>query len=181
MERETSNFVLPPQITGIADVQRLARELEQVYDYLHQAALRHDAANSVTLPKASRILNELIQANKLDLSHRDQYEQTVAELTAIEQNAPRIHLSFSTDPSAKFMEQVVAWLRANVHPATLVQVGLQPTLAAGCVVRTTNKQFDISLRQSFVEARPALIERLEQAIAAAPKPAAPAPTQEVAA
>lgn len=167
MERETSSvaFVLPPQIVGMADVMRLKRELELLYEYLHQAALRQADAEQVKLPRTSRLLDELVSANKLDLLHRSDYERTMAELELIEQRAPKLHLSFSTDPSAAFMIRIVEWLRRNVHPLVLVQIGLQPTLAAGCMVRSTNKQFDLSLKQHFAAARPLLLEKLEQASA----------------
>lgn len=165
-KHEAQQFTLPPEVTGVADIMRLRRELETLGEYLHQAALRHTPENTVHLPKTSRILNEVIEANKLDILHREQYEQTMAFVAAIEERAPRIHLAFSTDPSASFMVQIVQWFRANVHPDILLQVGLQPNLAAGCVVRTTNKQFDMSLRRHFEKTRAVLIQKLEEGVAA---------------
>lgn len=166
MEREASGFVLPPLVVGMADIMRLKRELEALADYLHQAALRHTAEVELKLPKTSRVLDELIKTNKLDLLDRVQFEQTLAELVAIEQKAPQIHLSFSSDPSSAFIVRVVEWLRQNVHPGVLVQIGLQPTLAAGCIVRTTNKQFDLSLKRHFEAARPVLIQKMHEGIVA---------------
>jgi F0F1-type ATP synthase delta subunit len=46
----------------------------------------------------------------------------------------------------KALEKILLWLRQNVHPQVLLQVGLQPAIAAGCVLRTTNKIFDMSLK-----------------------------------
>lgn len=162
----SSTFVLPPLVVGVADIMRLKRELDGLYEFLHQSALRHASAAEVKLPKTSRILDELIKANKLDLLQREQYEFVMAELNIIEAKAPQIHLSFSTDPSAAFMSRIVEWLRLNVHPGVLVQVGLQPTLAAGCIVRTTNKQFDLSLKHNFEKARPLLIQKIQEGITA---------------
>ncbi len=157
-------FVLPPLVLGVSDIMRLRRELETLSEYLHQAALRQTPAAELKLPKTSRVLDELIRVNKIDLLHREQFEFIMAELEAIETKAPQIHLSFSTDPSAAFMARIVEWLRLNVHPGILVQVGLQPTLAAGCVVRTTNKQFDLSLKSHFAAARPLLIQKLQESL-----------------
>ena len=162
MEREVSSFVLPPLVVGLADIMRLKRELDGLYEYLHQAALRHTPETELKMPKTSRVLDELIKANKLDLLKREQYEQTLAELNAIEQKAPQIHLSFSADPSPAFTVRIVEWLRLNVHPGIMVQVGLQPTLAAGCVVRTTNKQFDLSIKHHFEASRPLLIQKIQE-------------------
>jgi hypothetical protein len=59
------------------------------------------------------------------------------------------------------MAKLVGWFRANVHPHVLVQVGLQPNIAAGCVVRTTNKVFDLSLRNHFAQNQQVLIESMK--------------------
>lgn len=166
MAPEATSFILPPLVVGVADIMRLKRELDALSEYLHQAALRHTSEAELKLPKTSRVLDELIKANKLDLLNREQYERTMAALETIEQKAPQIHLSFSSDPSAAFIVRVVEWLRQNIHPGILVQIGLQPTLAAGCIVRTTNKQFDLSLKQHFAAARPTLIQKVQEGMAA---------------
>jgi F0F1-type ATP synthase delta subunit len=82
-------------------------------------------------------------------------------LEVVYTQAPRVHVSFASDPSAAFTAKIVQWFRDSVHRAILVQVGLQPTIAAGCVVRTTNKSFDFSLRHHFDEQRELLLEALE--------------------
>jgi F0F1-type ATP synthase delta subunit len=166
MERDANSFILPPLVVGIADIMRLKRELDALYEYLHQSALRHASEAELKLPKTSRVLDELIRANKLDLLKREQYELTMAQLDAIEKKAPQIHLSFSSDPSSAFIVRIVEWLRQNIHPGVLVQVGLQPTLAAGCVVRTTNKQFDLSLKHHFEAAWPLLIQKIQEGVTA---------------
>ena len=57
-----------------------------------------------------------------------------------------MHISFAAEPSVKALETILVWLRDNIHPKVLLQVGLQPAVAAGCVLRTPNKVFDMSLR-----------------------------------
>lgn len=166
VHEQQSGLVLPPLVVGIADIMRLRRELDALYEYLHQAALREIPADRLKLPKTSRILDELALANKINLLDRDQFERVAIELERIQETAPQIHISFSTDPSSAFVGRIVDWLRQNVHPGLLVQVGLQPTLAAGCLVRTTNKQFDLSLKQHFKAARPMLVKKLQEGLPA---------------
>ncbi len=60
------------------------------------------------------------------------------------------------------MTKLVVWLRANIHPQILVHLGLQPSIAAGCVVRTANKQFDFSLSEAFEKQRELLIASLKE-------------------
>jgi hypothetical protein len=84
-------------------------------------------------------------------------------------------MSFATDPSSAFTAKIVTWLRASIAPNVLLEVGLQPTIAAGCIVRTTNKIFDLSLRQHFADAESVLLEALEhEAGSATAHQAAPA-------
>ncbi|HYH36035.1 MAG TPA: hypothetical protein VD706_00875, partial [Candidatus Saccharimonadales bacterium] len=91
------------------------------------------------------------------------------------QRSPVLHISFSADPSPTFTEKLMTWLREEIHPLVLLSVGLQPTIGAGCIVRTTNKQFDLSLREDFLKKRELLLSQLRSA------PAAPAETPEKAA
>ena len=83
-------------------------------------------------------------------------------LKKVQEEAPAIHMSFAADPSSGFTAKIVGWLRANIHPLTLLQIGLQPTIAAGCVVRTTNHVFDLSLRSKFAAQQQLLIDTLNK-------------------
>jgi hypothetical protein len=51
-------------------------------------------------------------------------------------------------------------------------VGLQPNLGAGSILRTTNKLFDLSLRQDFARKRDILMHKLAEGLE---RPAVPAP------
>jgi hypothetical protein len=154
------NLQLPAILAGRADIVRLQRELESLGDYLHQAALRKTAPADIKLPKTSRLLDEFMTLNKLNLVHRQEHEAAVKGLQAIVADAPRLHISFSTEPSSAFLAKLVGWLRENIDNTVLVQVGLQPGIAAGCIVRTKNRQFDMSLGQSFRKNRELLLGQL---------------------
>jgi hypothetical protein len=157
------DILLPPILVGKSDLTRLRRELESLEDYLHQAALRKESPEKLKLPKTSRLLDEFATLNSLDLLHRADHERAKALLEQAADKAPQLHFSFSVEPSSAFLAKLVTWLRANIHPQALVQVGLQPNIAAGCVVRTANKQFDLSLRQSFAKHKDLLIEQFRGA------------------
>ena len=59
-----------------------------------------------------------------------------------------------------FQQKLITWIRQQIHPYTLLQVGLHPSIGAGCIVRTTNKFFDFSLRHRFSDQRMLLISKL---------------------
>lgn len=151
---------LPSILVSKSDAVRLRREFEALQEYLHQAALRHEESSHIKLPKTSRLLDEFVTLNKLDLLHRADHDRAMATLTALTDSAPLLHFSFSAEPSSAFLAKLMVWLRQNIDPMVLVNVGLQPAIAAGCIVRTPNKQFDLSLGRSFQKSRQLLSDEL---------------------
>lgn len=138
---------LPASVVGLVDINRLSRELEAFEDYMEQAHARK-GGEKLAPPRTSRLLDQLVNANQLNLLQDDDRLRLKDFLGSLK-TAPTVHISFASDPSAVFTEKIVTWLRANIHPNVLVQVGLQPNIAAGCIVRTENKVFDFSLRENF--------------------------------
>lgn len=158
-------FVLPSLVVGSVDVMRLRRELESLNDYMDQAALRKAGEESIKLPKTSRILDEFVNLNKLNMLQATDREAADRFLRALVDHAPTIHISFAADPSAAFVDKIVVWLRNNIHPQLLLSLGLQPTIAAGCIVRTPNRYYDLSLRRHFAAKRQLLLDKLESVAA----------------
>ncbi len=154
------SFVLPTLLVGPADVNRTLVELQLLDDILRQADIRQE--ESVHLPKTSRTIDSLAEANAVDLLEADDREALIAFIRSLQQQAPVLHISFAAEPSAAFTAQIVDWLRLNVSQHVLVQVGLQPSIAAGCIVRSTNKVFDLSLRQHLKEKRPVMLDLMRQ-------------------
>ena len=150
---------LPVLIFGPVEIHRLQRELEALEDYLRQAAIR-EPGKQAPLPRTSRILEALANNNRFNLLVAKDRTELTAFLKRIDQKAPVIHISLAADPSSAFTAKIVAWLRTNIHPYALLQLGLQPNIAAGCIMRTNNRSFDFSLRHRFTDQRDLLIESL---------------------
>ncbi|MFZ1249073.1 MAG: hypothetical protein WAQ24_02020 [Candidatus Saccharimonadales bacterium] len=151
--------VLPVGVVGLVDVGRLIREVEQLQDALRSEALRSGAAPSQA-PKMSLLLDQLVSTNNLDIAQESQRQAIIDFLKLVKKDAPRLHMSFSANPSAQFTGKLMTWLRQNIHPHTLLTIGLQPGIGAGCVLRSTNKYFDMSLSKSFGDKRDLLMQRL---------------------
>ncbi|HUC89638.1 MAG TPA: hypothetical protein VMR45_02450 [Patescibacteria group bacterium] len=167
---------LPDLIFGVSEIRRLRRELETLEDYLRQANIR-EAGKQAPLPRVSKTLESLAAENNFQLLKADHRQRLAKFLEILEQHAPSVHISFAVDPSGAFTAKLVNWMRGNIHPYVLVETGLQPTIAAGCIMRTTNKVFDFSLRNRFVEAQSTLAQALDAVTApqspvetAAPEP-----------
>ena len=164
MARETrsdspSKLKLPSLVAGPVDVARLIRELEAIDDSLLQLGLR-TAGTPTKMPKTSYLLEKTVQLNKLNLLHKTDRAALQHYLTTVSGKAPVMHVSFGSDPSPAFIEKLMDWLRREIHPEVLLTVGLQPSLGAGCILRTTNKYFDLSLRQAFAKRRDLLMAGL---------------------
>jgi hypothetical protein len=154
-------FILPYSVVTRIDVGRLKRELQGLENSLQQLALR-EPTTQVKLPRTSRLLDELAEANKLNLLQAADRQAVLQFLELLHTKGPRLHMSFGADPTPRFMGRLVAWLRQEIHPLLLLQVGLDPSLGAGCVVRTPNHQFDLSLRRYFADQRGLLTAKLKE-------------------
>ena len=152
-------FTLPAAVVEPADIRRLSRELEELDDFLRQANIRK-GGEATAAPKVTKTLDALADANGLNLLQAVDRAKAASFLDELVRNAPVVHMSFATDPSAAFTAKIVTWLRKNIHPLLLVQIGLQPSIAAGCIVRTNNKVFDFSLRQYVVERKDLLTKAI---------------------
>lgn len=158
--RGLTGLNVPAVITSPADVTRLHREVVTLDEAIHQQALRTPGQTPTELPHISRLLEELATANKLNLLEAATRKHLIDFLVDVSTNAPVVHLSFAADPSTAFMHKIVAWFRQNIHPSILVRVGLQPNIGAGCILRTTNRYYDLSLREHFKKNQHKLVEAL---------------------
>jgi hypothetical protein len=150
---------LPLLAVSPADINRLSRELESIENTLLELGVRKDDAD-IKLPRTSRLIDQVVELNSLNLVHQGDRLLLRQFLQAVKQRAPVMHMSFGADPSAMFLEKLLNWLRREIHPQLLLTIGLQPTIGAGCIVRTTNHQFDLSLRQDFAKKRELLLNKL---------------------
>ncbi len=167
---------LPVLISSPTDVIRLARELEKIDETLLQLGLRKNG-DEVKLPKTSKLMDQMVDLNKLNLLQPADRQILREFLAMVSDKAPVLTISFSADPSVAFLEKLLAWLRREIHPLVLVRVGLQPNIGAGCIVRSTNKQFDLSLKQDFLKHSDLLQQAMTPPEPQPQSPAQPAPQE----
>lgn len=166
-----TKLVLPMSVTNKADVGRLLREVSAVDEFLEQAAIRQPGT-SLKLPKSSRMVDEIVLINKLNLLVEENRKLLINFLTDVRDNAPQIHMSFSAEASPSFLQKIIEYLRQNIHPHVLLQVGLQPTIGAGFMMRTTNKYYDFSIRTTLKAKHDILVHNI-RAVHDAPETAHP--------
>lgn len=153
------SLVLPLSVVSHSDVSRTLRELDKIDDYFHQASVR--GSRDQALPSMSRTLDNLAAVNNLNLLHGDARSTLKEFLSRLKAKAPVVHISFPSEPSPSFLARILEWFRREAHPHVVLHVGLQPELAAGCLVRTTNKMMDFSFRKRFESSKQKLMAALE--------------------
>ncbi len=156
-------IILPVSIVSPTDIARLTREIEAIDNFFRDQQIRN-AGTPTTIPRLSKLMDQLAADNQKNLLQQDDRRQLVQLLEELHTSAPVMHISFSVDPPGAYVQKIVEWLRNNIHGYVLVTVGLQPNIGAGCIVRTTNKLFDFSLREFFAQKRDFFIEKMHSSI-----------------
>lgn len=149
---------LPTVVASRRDIIRLHREVRVFIDSVTQSIMRHD--NPVKYPGISEQLRAVATENQVDLRNTKHCETLLVQLETLKDKAPSVHVSFPTEPTPDILQKLVNWLREEIDQHIVIQVGLQPTIAAGVVIRTPNRQFDFSLRQHLYSNRKKLAEAI---------------------
>ncbi len=155
---------LPLQVTSQSDLGRMYRELLAIDEYMKQSALRTPGTLPSALPRISKALQVLSTSSEMNLLDSDNRQKLIDYISAIYHRPITIHMSFAAEPSPAFIQKLISWLRSSIHPQILLQVGLQPDIAAGCTVRTTNQYFDLSLRKDLARHREELVGLIRGAL-----------------
>jgi F0F1-type ATP synthase delta subunit len=147
---------LPVILTTKQDVIHVHRELQHFYDSVVQATIRHESP--VKYPAISDSLRALAVDNKINLHDERSCKNLLNDLEKLRDSLIILHISFPNDPPTDILQKIVTWLRKEISPNVVIQVGLQPSIAAGIVLRTSNHQYDFSLRQHLYKNRDKLVE-----------------------
>lgn len=158
------SYVLPPALVTRADLAHLVREVEAVdNEFEAQKARARSTGQQIAyrLPAMSRTLADFLELNKLNLAD-DQGRMALKEqLKLLKDKAPVMHMTFAVEADPVSLAQLVAYLRKEIHPQTLLSVGLQPSLVGGAYVRTPNQVHDFSLRELLAGKRNVIVRELE--------------------
>ncbi len=155
----SGSFILSDTVVSRTDLMRAISELQQLSDHLMQASIREDSSDFTGI---SPVTTQLLSDNGIDPRDESQRQNLLDVLDSLKTSAPIIHISFATEPSVSMLQKLLGWFRTEVHPHLLLKVGLQPDIAAGCIVRTTSRYFDFSLRKNLSQNKKLLVDLLEK-------------------
>lgn len=161
-ETKAAAYVLPPALISRADLARLVREVENLDNELAVQKVREKGGKQgYHLPTMSQSLNDFLTTNEIDIAN-DQVRMELKEhLRVLKDKAPIVHMTFAVDADPDFLQQLVAWVRKEIHPQTLISVGLQPGLVGGMYLRTPNHVHDFSIRTLLKSKRDVMTHELE--------------------
>ncbi len=160
--QKAEGLVLPNSVVTKPDIGRLIRELQSLDAAMKSATAKKSDAK---LPPTTRLLNDITEQNKLNMMKVEDRVRLSTFFETLRSEAPTLHFSFSSDPSPRFTSGLITWLRREIHPLVLLQIGLEPTLGVGCILRTTNRYFDLSIRQQFEDQQQLLISKITEGAA----------------
>tara|TARA_Y100001970_G_scaffold250241_1_gene321816 strand:- start:256 stop:738 length:483 start_codon:yes stop_codon:yes gene_type:complete len=154
----SDTVALPESVVTKADLSRLIREVEEYSEVAYQAEVRGSTAPSVHY--ASPALQFLARQQEGILNSRQARHTLLDQLHTLQGVVIPVHVGFASQPSIKALQQLVVWFRKNVDPSIVVQVGVDPSIIGGCVVRTTNRVFTFTLAEALRSSQTALAKEV---------------------
>ena len=162
---------LPMVIATKADLVNVLRNLEEVLDtYVENSVRSQEGVDFISRSDVSSNLAALVQANQLKVEVAT-LKALQTWLTRLKDHAPMVRFTFASDPTPEFLGQIVSWLRQSSGQFVLIRYGIQPAIAAGCLLYTPAHRYDFSLRSKILKNGP-VFARIVSAIN---KPVTPSP------
>lgn len=143
---------LPADIHSADQLQFCAEELRR---YAAAAAGAARAEESPPLPELSpesQILQGLLPASERQNSQS--LEDLRLEIEKLITQWPSVSITLAAPAPRALKAELTGWLRQNIRPDLLVSFNVNPDIAGGMLIRTTNRVFDFSFRKLLL-ARPA--------------------------
>ncbi|HSX05985.1 MAG TPA: hypothetical protein VLF69_05945 [Candidatus Saccharimonadales bacterium] len=163
-EAPQTDFALPPALITRADLARLIREVESLDNELEAQKARNQATGKTgyKMSNISRGLSDFVELNKLDLSSDHTRMHLREQMKALKDHAPIVHMTFSIEADPASLQYLVAYMRTELHPQTLLSVGLQPSIVGGVYMRTPNHVHDFTVRARMAASRGVIAADIEQ-------------------
>lgn len=155
---------LPQSIATKSDLVSVLRNVDEVLDnYIQNRVRDMEGVDFKSRPDVASNLAELVAVNKLDVS-LDTLESLKSWLEHLNDHAPVVRFTFASDPTPEFLGGIVNWLRTASGQFVLVRYGIQPTIAAGCLMYTPARMYDFSLRNQLLRSDEVFLGALKKAI-----------------
>lgn len=136
---------LPDNLYSVDQVLAVAEELHQ---YGRQLAQKGPKTGDQELSAEATGMLATLPAGERDEGSK--IEELREGLEQVAASAAVITLVLAAPPSAQLKQELTKWLRTNVRPQLLVNFHVDPEIAGGIVIRSTNRIFDNSFRSALM-------------------------------
>jgi len=159
---EPKKLILPLSIITPSDLNLVLNEINSLAEFILQESLKNKSSE-VKLPRVSKSLDNLASLNNLDLTKKADVDYLESQINDLQKKSPIIHVGFAVEPNILLLEKLSDWFRKNIDNYILLTIGLQPNIGAGITLRTTNKFFDLSVKNHFKQYIPQLVQFIKEA------------------
>lgn len=148
MNVELSSSVYSPDQLGL-----LLWELDMVInklrnDQVRQRVLPGTHAEPITV---SLLLQGVLEGSNVNKNDLHAVEELSGELERIRDALPQVSLILGNPPSLVIKQQIVSWLRREIHPQILCNFVVRSDLGGGAILRTKANQYDFSFRTQLLQ------------------------------
>ena len=154
---------LPNSIATKSDLVGVIRNVDEVLDnYIENKVRDMEGVDFKSRPDVTSNLAELVSINKLEVNV-DTLKSLKQWLDHLNEHAPIDRFTFASDPNPEFVGGIVNWLRTATGQFVIIRYGVQPTIAAGCLMYTPARMYDFSLRSRLLKSGQVFLGALNKA------------------
>jgi F0F1-type ATP synthase delta subunit len=150
-------FKLPLSVSQPVELNRLIHELTQLNEDISQETIRNP--NIKPDIKVSAKMTDVLEANNIDITAKEHRDSLLNVFNRLNERGRVINVSFASEASPEFIAKITEWFRNEIDPYCFIIVGINPTIGVGCIARTNNKVFDMSLKGGLSSTRELLTNR----------------------
>lgn len=153
---------LPSSIATKSDLVAVVRNVEDVLDkYVENSVRDQEGVDFKDRAEVASNLAKLVSENKLEVSV-ETLTALKQWLTQLQDHAPVVRFTFASDPTPEVLSRLVTWLRNESGQFVVIRYGVQPTLAAGCLMYTPARRYDFTLRRHLLSSSETFSEVLHR-------------------
>lgn len=159
------SFKLPDSLYSADQLQVCSDELRRYAEALQQGQYQKEAGSKtakIVLPELSASSYDLLEAlpksKRLDPAL---VEQICDVLDGWMKTAPVMNITLAAPATHQLKTELVSWFRTNIGPQTILSFHVNPDIAGGIVVRSTNHVYDMSFRRELLKRPEKLIEVID--------------------
>lgn len=156
-----SSLRLPLDLYSSEQVGIVLLELRQHLGELRHATVRAKVSKkpeAMEMPHFSALLTALLHDSKVKLNDVAKLEEIEAQLEALRQKAPVVHIVLSALPNRTIKRQFTGWLRTNIHPATLMTFATRADIGGGIVLQAGSHIYNFSFKEMLITNKPRISE-----------------------